>query len=385
MRSPGAERPDGDLMRRVVDGVPAILSYWGPDQRCRFASRGYERWFGVSAEAMVGMHAREFLGPTYPLLLPYIEAVLRGEPQQFERDLPDSSGGSARQSLVRYVPDVEDGIVRGFFVLVSDISELKRTQMALRESEARFAHLYEVATRANHSRDEVLAVIAHDLRNPLATIRLAAKALPRRLGPEATPAVAQCVAPILRSVDRAERLISDLLDAARLENGQLTIDRHSINANVLLEEAVDAGRALADAASVELRLEVGAELPTVEADGARILQVIGNLVGNAIKFTGPGGRVTIRATAGPGEVRFSVADTGVGIPGDNLPHIFDRYWRANPCERNGAGLGLAICKGLVEAHRGRIWAESAPGRGATLNFTIPTRSLAGDAMAASSV
>jgi PAS domain S-box-containing protein len=370
-------------MRRVVDGVPAILSYWGADQRCRFANQGYERWFGVSPESMVGVHAREFLGSAYPLLLPYIEAVLRGQPQQFERELPDPSGGPARQSLVRYVPDVEGGVVRGFFVLVSDISELKQTQMALRESEARFARLYEAATRANDSRDEVLAVIAHDLRNPLATIRLAAKVLPHRLGPDAAPSVAQGVAPILRSVDRAERLISDLLDAARLENGLLTIDRHSISAKELLEEAFDAGRALAVAASVELWLEPGGELPMVDADRSRILQVIGNLVGNAVKFTAPGGRVTIRATAGPGEVHFSVSDTGVGIPGDNLPHIFDRYWRANQTERSGAGLGLAICKGLVEAHRGRIWAESAPGRGTTLNFTIPSRYPAGEALAAS--
>jgi signal transduction histidine kinase len=334
---------------------------------------------------MVGKHAREFLGPAYPTLLPCIEAALRGEPQQFERELPDPSGGPARQSLVRYVPDVEGGVVRGFFVLVSDISELKRTQMALRESEARFAHLYEVATRANHCRDETLAVIAHDLRNPLATIRLAAKVLPRRLGPDSASGVAQGVAPIVRSVDRAEHLISDLLDAARLENGQLTIDRQSISANELLEEAADAGRALAEAASVELRLEPGGELPMVEADRSRIFQVIGNLVGNAVKFTAPGGRVTIRATAGPGEVRFSVSDTGVGIPGEDLPHIFDRYWRANPAERNGAGLGLAICTGLVEAHGGRIWAESAPGRGTTFHFTIPGRSQAGDAMAASFV
>jgi PAS domain S-box-containing protein len=383
--SPESERLDGELMRRVVDGVPAILSYWGPDQRCRFANRAYERWFGVSPESMVGQHAREFLGPAYPLLLPHIEAALGGEPQQFERDLPDPSGGPVRQSLVRYVPDVEGGIVRGFFVLVSDISELKRTQMALRESEARFAHLYEMAMRANHSRDEVLAIIAHDLRNPLATIRLAAKALPHRLRPDAAPGVAKAVAPILRSVDRADHLISDLLDAARLENGQLTIDRQSISANELLEEAVDAGRALAAAASVELRLEAGGELPMVEADRSRIFQVIGNLVGNAVKFTAPGGRVTVRATAGPREVRFSVADTGVGIPGGNLPHIFDRYWRANPAERSGTGLGLAICKGLVEAHGGRIWAESAPGRGTTLYFTIPSCSLAGDTMAASFV
>ena len=97
--SPESERLDGELMRRVVDGVPAILSYWGPDQRCRFANRAYERWFGVSPESMVGQHAREFLGPAYPLLLPHIKAALRGEPQQFERDLPGPSGGPARQSL----------------------------------------------------------------------------------------------------------------------------------------------------------------------------------------------------------------------------------------------------------------------------------------------
>jgi signal transduction histidine kinase len=139
----------------------------------------------------------------------------------------------------------------------------------------------------------------------------------------------------------------------------------------LLEDAVEASRPLAAAALIELQLDGGRDLPMVEADRARFLQVIGNLVGNSVKFTAAGGRVTIRATAEPGEVRFSVADTGVGIPADNLPHIFDRYWSGNPIERHAVGLGLAICKGLVEAHGGRIWAESTPGLGTTLHFTIP--------------
>ena len=127
-----------ELLRVLVDRAPAMLAYWGADLRCIFANRAYELWFGVSPEALIGKHVSELLGPVYPLNRPYLEAALRGEPQEFERDFPDPAGGPPRSSLLHYIPDILNGAVVGIFVHVSDVSELKRAQIRLRESEERF-------------------------------------------------------------------------------------------------------------------------------------------------------------------------------------------------------------------------------------------------------
>ncbi|HEY0707031.1 MAG TPA: PAS domain-containing protein [Polyangia bacterium] len=120
------------LNRTVVDMVPAMLAYWNADQRCEFANRAYETWFGVTPEEIVGRTMKELLGPIYELNLPYIQGALRGIPQEFEREIPDPKGGPARYSQANYVPDIEGDVVRGFFVLVADISQRKRIEDDLR-------------------------------------------------------------------------------------------------------------------------------------------------------------------------------------------------------------------------------------------------------------
>jgi signal transduction histidine kinase len=134
---------------------------------------------------------------------------------------------------------------------------------------------------------------------------------------------------------------------------------------------LEAQRALATAAGLELELDLGGDLPEVWADRDRLLQVFENLIGNALKFTPAGGHIKVGAAPRASEVLFWVADTGPGIAVGHLPHLFDRFWQARRAERRGAGLGLPIVQGIVKAHGGRIWAESAPGRGSTFLFTIP--------------
>jgi signal transduction histidine kinase len=216
----------------------------------------------------------------------------------------------------------------------------------------------------------VLGIVAHDLRNPLSTILLNAAALTRR-GPDPERRSQKRGDAIHRAATRMNRLIQDLLDVAVMESGQLAIERARLSARELVAAAVDMQKPLASSSSLELRVDCDSDLPDIWGDRDRLLQVFENLIGNAIKFTNAGGCITVGATSRDREVIFHVADTGPGIAPENLPRVFDRFWQATSTNRQGAGLGLPITKGIVEAHGGRIWVESTPSRGATFSFTIP--------------
>jgi signal transduction histidine kinase len=176
---------------------------------------------------------------------------------------------------------------------------------------------------------------------------------------------------IQRSATRANRLIQDLLDVARIQAGGLAVDPVAVDVRSLVNEAMEAATPLANAAQIRVSADTTSELPSVASDRERVLQVFANLIGNAIKFTPRGGEIRILSSLENGEVRFTVADTGPGIPAEHLDHVFDRYWQAKSTAKLGAGLGLSIAKGIVEAHGGRIWVESSPGSGAEFNFTLP--------------
>jgi PAS domain S-box-containing protein len=232
------------------------------------------------------------------------------------------------------------------------------------------ARLYRGSVNAAQLRDQVLGVVAHDLRNPLSTILLQAAALKRR-GPEPERRSAKPSEAIHRAATRMNRLIQDLLDVALMESGQLTIEPARLSTRELIVGAVETQRPLAASSALDLRIDVDPGLPNVWGDRDRLLQVFENLIGNAIKFTEGGGSVTVGAASRDDEIVFWVADTGGGIAPENLPLVFDRFWQATRAGRQGAGLGLPIAKGIVEAHGGRIWVESTEGRGTTFSFTIP--------------
>jgi signal transduction histidine kinase len=157
-----------------------------------------------------------------------------------------------------------------------------------------------------------------------------------------------------------------------MEAGHLTIEAKPESADVLVSDTIEMLRPLASGSSIVMEANVDADLPPVLADAARIQQVLSNLVGNACKFTPRQGRITVSANRLDREVRFAVIDTGPGIPPEQVPHIFGRFWQAKSSDRRGIGLGLAIAKGIVEAHNGRIWVESQVGAGSTFYFTLPT-------------
>jgi PAS domain S-box-containing protein len=278
------------------------------------------------------------------------------------------------------VPLVSSGKILGALTLVTSGSGRRydEADLSLAADMARraaivveHARLFHEAQQATRARDDVLAVVAHDLRNPLNTVTMAIGLMLENTPVERTQERRQ-VEIVRRAADRMNRMIQDLLDVKRMESGRLAIDLRPEDVDVIINDMIEMLRPLAVGSSIALEASVPEGLPPVLADSARIQQVLSNLVGNAVKFTPRDGRITVCAEQIEGEIRFGVIDTGPGIPPEQVPHIFGQFWQASPSDRRGIGLGLAIAKGIVEAHKGTIWVESQVGTGSTFYFTLPT-------------
>ena len=233
------------------------------------------------------------------------------------------------------------------------------------------ARLYHAAQQATHARDDLLAIVAHDLRNPLNTIFMSTELLLELESLVPLPSERRHIAMIRRSAEKMNGLIQDLMDVKRMESGQLVLEVRPFTLTHVIAEALELLRPIAAAHGQTIDQEVPEDLPRVLADPGRVQQVISNLVGNAIKFTPADGSIRVRAWAEETEVGIAVRDTGPGIAADQLPHIFGRFWQGHRADRRGIGLGLAIAKGIVDTHGGRIWVESREGHGATFFFTLP--------------
>lgn len=233
------------------------------------------------------------------------------------------------------------------------------------------ARLYREAQRATEARDQVLGVVSHDLRNPISAIVMCASAL-ADTPPDDTATRESLLTTIKQSTEWMNRLIQDLLDVASIEAGRLSLERDREAVPPLLGDALRMFEVEAAQRHVQLSAESSADLPAINVDTSRIVQVLGNLLRNALKFTPDGGRITVRASSAGRDIVFAVSDTGPGIPVADQPFVFDRYWQARrSANKRGTGLGLSIARGIVQAHGGRMWLESEPGRGTTFFFTIP--------------
>lgn len=221
------------------------------------------------------------------------------------------------------------------------------------------------------ARSDVLGIVAHDLRNPLNLIGSSSQLMleldlssgQRRKMLEVTQ----------RAVRQMNRLIGDLLDATRLQAGRLTLDLSDVEVRDILQGVEETFRHSAEERHVRLQVQAPEHPCRVRADEGRVLQALGNLVGNALKFTGGGGHITLTAERTGEEVVYRVADDGPGVAAEQQPHLFDRFWQASDGDRRGVGLGLAITKGIVDAHGGRIWVDSTPGAGSTFSMALPVR------------
>ena len=232
------------------------------------------------------------------------------------------------------------------------------------------ARLHDAVRASLRARDEMMGVVSHDLRNPVAAVKMLSRTLLRSPGNGGAEAHGKLEL-IAQAAEQMDALIRDLLDVNRLDTGKLSISAASVDPSVLLAESLQTLRPLVDERGIALDLQIETSLPKVMADRERVQQILSNLVGNAIKFSPAGSKIAVTARRDPEGVVISVLDNGRGITPEQLPRVFDRYWQSSRTDRQGAGLGLAIAKGIVETHGGRIWIDSKPGEGTTASFTLP--------------
>lgn len=247
-------------------------------------------------------------------------------------------------------------------ILAADLSrQFEKEQKARQEAET-----------AMRLREELMAVLSHDLKNPIGSIMLQAQLMERAFEKSGDTKSLENSRRILRVGHNINNLINDILHVTKLESGTLLIEKEGADIGELLHEAVDLLESLAAHGKIELRV-APAEAPCrAKVDRERVIQVLSNLIGNAIKFTPPEGVIELSLEqCGPEFAQISVSDTGPGIPKEHQDLIFDRFWQANQTRRLGTGLGLAICKGIVEGHGGKIWVEDRPGGGSIFRFTLP--------------
>jgi phosphoserine phosphatase RsbU/P len=243
--------------------------------------------------------------------------------------------------------------------------EMERAGLLRNEQEARAA-----AEAAVNARDEVLRIVAHDIGNSLSAVKIHAMVLERTLPPGDVEARKRTEA-IRNLTQQMDRLRQDLLDVAAIEAGRLSFEPGETALAEVVDDVLGTVAGMAAEKSLAVESSVPAELPAVWADRERLHQVLSNLVGNAVKFTPAQGRIRVSAERDGDNVRVAVEDSGPGIPAEHLENVFDRFWQARSTRRAGAGLGLAIARGVVEAHGGRIRATSEVGRGTTFEFTLP--------------
>jgi signal transduction histidine kinase len=332
-------------------------------------------------EALAQLEMREFAVVLLDLQMPVMDGV--------ETALKMRQLGSARGHAVPIifltatdvtVPRVVDAYESG----AVDFMQKPLQPEILRSKIAIFADLYRAKQRlleeieerrrlqdALHARDELLAIVSHDLRSPLHAVLLGTVQIERATEAHEWARAKKAAGAIARAVERMSRLVGNLLDLTALHEGNplsIELGRHDLAE--LAHEIAELLEPLAQSNQQGLLLELTS--PTyVRCDRDRVQQVLANLIGNAIKFTRRDGTIRVHARLAGAEVIVSVSDTGTGIQDEHVAHVFEPYWKADTAQKSSTGLGLFIAKAIVEAHGGRIWVDTVPGKGSTFSFSLP--------------
>jgi signal transduction histidine kinase len=323
--------------------------------------------------------ARQARGVTMTAALPPVDAIrerrarIYASPEEILARYPGLPSAARYKTWV-YLPLMVDdhatGVMGLFYHEPTSFPEDDRRYMDLLARQCALAleraRLYELEREARRAREDALAIAAHDLRTPLSSISLSAALLEQ----SADEKIQHRGRVIHTAAERAGELLRDLLDAAAIEQGQLRVHVAPCDGAALLGELRELFAPLAEASGTRLRIGWSGDVDAVAVDRARMHQALANLLGNALKFTPAGGTVEARLEASKGALRFIVRDDGPGIDPEGVPRLFDRYWQARAMNRAGAGLGLYIVKGIVEAHGGRVQVDTALGAGTTFTLLI---------------
>jgi len=368
MKESEARRREALRARREAD---ALLAATGDgvlgmdlDGRCTFLNRAGAELLGYSARGVVGRDVHDLLhhshphGPPFPRdECPIMRALSTGETISGRNETLWRTGRQPFPVQISLRAMVDGSEIRGAVLSFTDMTETRAAEASLRE--------------AVRDRDEVLAVVSHDLRNPVGTIFSAASLL-LTLNPSPEKRREHLLA-VKRSAERINRLIQDLLDMTRLEAGALPVHPGPFDAGRLLDEVLEGHRGKAEERKISLQLRVPSTIPMPWGDRHRMVQVLTNLVENALRETPAGGEITIGVEEDPtGDgLHFFVSDTGSGIRPEDQERLFDRFWQVSRKDKGGAGLGLSIVKGIVEAHQGKVWVESEEGKGSTFWVLLP--------------
>jgi PAS domain S-box-containing protein len=332
-------------VRLIADGVPVLICYVGADRVYRFVNGNYAAWFNRKATEMAGRHVRELLGEeNYSRVSPKIDQVLAGLRVDFPVAM--SLASRARHVSAHYLPDfAPDGSVRGFFGLIEDVTERLQAEAALRANA--------------RQRDQFLAMLAHELRNPLQNIRFATDLL--RSHDADLAMVRRNVDVVHKHTAALTRLIDDLLDVTRVTHGTIPLRKQHVSMNFVLRTAVDSVRPIFKAKGQTISENLCAEMLMVDADPLRLSQAFSNLLTNAAQYSPADSVVRVATERFQDDVVVRISDDGVGIPPEDLPHIFDLFTRTNHAFRgheSGIGVGLTVARQLIELHGGRIDARS---------------------------
>lgn len=328
-----------------------------------------------------------FPGANHPLsIIVKTRAPVVVQEDAMRKIFAESTHATYREALIAmkpkaalYLPLIARGELVGALSLFRENRGFDPGEVSFAEDLARLtalamdnARLHDEVRSSLRARNEMIGIVSHDLRNPVAAVKMLSGAV-LRADDRNTVATSDRIALMSQAAEQMDALIRDLLDVSRLDAGGLRVDPEAIDARELIIESLKTLVPLAEEQSIHFVTDLSASLPKVLADRERIQQALSNLVGNAIKFTPAGGTITVRAETGPESVEVSISDTGKGISPDDLPRVFERYWQSDRTVRHGAGLGLPIAKGIIEAHGGRIWIESSDA-GTRVTFTLPLAS-----------
>ncbi|UGQ48356.1 PAS domain-containing protein [Massilia endophytica] len=365
------------FLRTVTDNLPGMVAYWDKDLVCRFANKFFLNWLGRPLEDTVGMHASQLIDPArLNHLMPRIEGVQAGRPQNFAREV-QLAGGETLYLWINYLPDLdENGALRGCYMLASDVTELKRSELRVHETNEALVRARDRAEAASRAKSEFVANMSHEIRTPMNVIIGLARLL------EEAP-LERRERSYLTKIQLATQsllgLVNDVLDFSRIEAGQLTLEHAAFKLDHILASAAVLTADAAWEKGLEPVFDVDPALPAeLEGDAMRLQQILINLLGNAVKFTEQGEVVLtvrrLREESGCIWLGFTVRDTGIGITPEQQEHMFEAFSQGDTSTSRrygGAGLGLSISKRLTDLMGGEITVHSQPGVGSSFHLAVP--------------